>query len=42
LAIERNIINEDERDAIWGNNVIQWLYGEDEEGKQKLITRILS
>jgi aminocarboxymuconate-semialdehyde decarboxylase len=41
LAIERNIINEAERDAIWEDNVIQWLCGDDEVAKQKLINRIL-
>jgi len=42
LAMERHIISEDERDAIWQNNVIQWLCGDDETAKQKLINRILS
>ena len=42
LAIERNIITEDERDAIWEDNVIQWLCGDDEAAKQRLINRILS
>ena len=42
LAIERNIITEDERDAIWEDNVIQWLCGNDEAAKQRLINRILS
>ena len=42
LAIERSIISEDERDAIWEDNVIQWLCGDDDKAKQKLINRILS
>ncbi len=42
LAKERNIITQDECDAIWEDNVIQWLYGDDATGKQKLINRILS
>jgi aminocarboxymuconate-semialdehyde decarboxylase len=42
LALERNIINEKEYDDIWENNVIQWLCGDDENAKQKLINRILS
>ena len=42
LAIERDIITEDERDAIWEENVIQWLCGDDQESKEKLIKRILS
>ena len=41
LAVERNIINEEERDAIWEDNVIQWLYGDDEKGKQKMVNKIL-
>ena len=41
LAIEQNIITEKERDNIWEDNVLQWLYGEDEIGKQKLIDKIL-
>jgi aminocarboxymuconate-semialdehyde decarboxylase len=41
LAVEQNIINSDERDAIWEDNVIQWLCGDDNEAKQKLVNRIL-
>ena len=41
LAVERNIINESEKDAIWEDNVIQWLCGDDETAKQKLINRIV-
>ena len=42
LAIERNIISEEERDAMWEDNVIQWLCGDNEDAKQKLINRILN
>jgi len=42
LAIEREIITETEGDAIWEDNVIQWLCGDDEAAKQKLVNRILS
>ena len=42
LAIEREIITETEGDAIWEDNVIQWLCGDDEAAKQKLVSRILS
>jgi aminocarboxymuconate-semialdehyde decarboxylase len=42
LALERKIITEAESDAIWEDNVIQWLYGDNEAAKQKLINRILS
>lgn len=41
LAIERNIITPDQSDAIWCDNVINWLYGDDQQGKNKLIERIL-
>jgi len=40
LAIKQNIINQDQCDAIWEDNVIQWLCGDDETAKQKLISRI--
>ncbi len=42
LAIERKIINESERDAIWEDNVVQWLCGDDEQAKKDLIARITS
>lgn len=41
LAMERNILTKEECDAIWEDNVIQWLCGDDENAKQKLINRIL-
>ncbi len=42
LAIERKIITENQRDAIWEDNVIQWLCGNNEISKQTFINRILS
>jgi aminocarboxymuconate-semialdehyde decarboxylase len=42
LAIERDIISKEERDAIWQDNVIQWLCGDDEKAKAKLTQRISS
>ena len=42
LAIERDIITENERDTIWEDNVIQWLCGDNKEVKNKLVKRILS
>ena len=42
LAQERNILTEEECDAIWEDNVIQWLCGDDEAAKKKLNNRILS
>jgi aminocarboxymuconate-semialdehyde decarboxylase len=41
LAVERKIITETEYDDIWENNVIQWLCGDDEVAKEKLLNRIL-
>jgi aminocarboxymuconate-semialdehyde decarboxylase len=41
LAVERDIITETERDAIWEDNVIQWLCGDDQKAKDKLVKRIL-
>ena len=42
LAKEQKILTEQDCDAIWEDNVIQWLCGDDELAKQKLIKRILS
>ena len=42
LAVERDILNQEECDAIWEDNVIRWLYGDDEEGKKAFVERILS
>ena len=42
LAIERKIVTEIERDAMWEDNVIQWLCGEDQEAKDTLVKRILN
>ena len=41
LAIERDIITEQERDEIWEDNVIQWLCGNDQDAKDNLVKRIL-
>ena len=42
LAKDRKIITDVECDAIWEDNVIQWLCGNDQKAKDKLIKRILS
>lgn len=42
LALNKNIINETERDDMWENNVLQWLFGEDDQAKKDLKARILS
>ena len=41
LAKERKILTAEECDQIWEDNVLQWLYGEDEESKAKMVKRIL-
>jgi aminocarboxymuconate-semialdehyde decarboxylase len=41
LAIEKNIITETEKAEIWENNVLQWLFGDDEKAKQNLVDKIL-
>ncbi len=42
LGVTRNIISPEERDAIWEENVLDWLYGDDEAAKtafkQKIVT----
>ena len=40
LAMNRNIINQEQYNEIWEDNVVRWLVGENEEKKQKLIDRI--
>jgi aminocarboxymuconate-semialdehyde decarboxylase len=41
LAVDQKIITTKDRDEIWSDNVLQWLYGEDEKGKKELVNRIL-
>ena len=41
LAMERKILSPTQCDAIWEDNVIQWLCGDNPEVKQKLVNRIL-
>ena len=31
-----------ERDEIWEDNVLQWLFGDDEAGKKELVNKILA
>ena len=42
LALGQNIINETERDEMWENNVLQWLFGENDQAKKDLKAKILS
>lgn len=39
LAIERNIINKEQYDDIWGDNVLRWLGGERAEYIRTLLTK---
>jgi aminocarboxymuconate-semialdehyde decarboxylase len=41
LAIERNIISDIEKSEIWEDNVLQWLFGDDEGAKKDLIAKII-
>ena len=41
LALEQKIVTPEQADAMWEDNVIQWLCGDDEAAKKKLINRIL-
>lgn len=41
LAKERNILSEQECDEIWEDNVLQWLFGDDNIAKTDLIRTIL-
>ena len=42
LALDRKIINQDQYNAIWEDNVIKWLCGDDTTAKEKLVNRILN
>jgi aminocarboxymuconate-semialdehyde decarboxylase len=40
LAVKENIITGDERDKIWNENVVTWLFGEDEKQKESFYKRL--
>lgn len=40
LAIEREIINQDEYEAIWCDNILRWLHGNDVDSQEQLRQRI--
>lgn len=42
LALERKIISQADYDAMWCENVVQWLYGGDQESKKTFYKRVLS
>jgi len=41
LAKERGIVSQEECDAMWDENVLRWLYGDDTARKEKLVSKIL-
>ena len=41
LAIERKIIDQQEYDEIWEDNVLRWLFGDNEQTKSELVAKIL-
>ena len=40
LAMERDIINQAQFDAMWNDNIVRWLCGDDEATKKRLLDRI--
>lgn len=42
LAVDQKIITKEDQDEMWDHNVLQWLFGEDEKEKEKLVNKILS
>ncbi|ANM31728.1 amidohydrolase [Acidobacteria bacterium Mor1] len=40
LAIERGIVNQDEYDAMWSDNTVRWLCGDDADAQQAFRRRI--
>jgi len=42
LAIDRNIITQTQYEDIWEDNVLRWLFGNNNEAKQNLIAKILN
>jgi aminocarboxymuconate-semialdehyde decarboxylase len=42
LALEQKIITETEKEEIWSDNVLQWLFGDDQKKKNELVNKIIS
>jgi aminocarboxymuconate-semialdehyde decarboxylase len=42
LAVERNILTNEQCTAIWDDNIIRWLCGKDKDAQEKLLNRILN
>ena len=40
LAVDRDIISQSESDSMWNENILQWLFGNDSEGKKAMLNRI--
>ncbi len=40
LTLERNIINQTQYDQIWNDNVLNWVFGDDNQAKQDLLNKI--
>ena len=41
LAVNEKVITENQKAEIWEDNVLQWVFGNDEKAKQALIAKIL-
>ena len=41
LAVNEKVITENQKAEIWEDNVLQWVFGDDEKAKQALIAKIL-
>ena len=41
LAQNQGLLDAQECDAIWEDNVLQWLFGDDQQGKSELVGKIL-
>ena len=42
LAIDKKNISEQEKNEIWEDNVLQWIFGDDTIAKENLIQKIIS
>ena len=42
LAQDQQLLSSEECDAIWEDNILQWLFGDDQKKKQDLISKIIS
>ena len=41
LAQNQGLLDQDQYDAIWSDNVLQWLFGDDQQQKDALIKKII-